>query len=235
MYCKVLYCRYPNFHTTSGHKCGTCGKFGHGQMECGNNIKINNLVPYLNNVIPKNKQCTVINCRYKFNHMKESHLCDKCNRRHFDECIIQNLDFHKNKFDMLNDFDISSLENYNNIYVQLYVGMGCYVYIRKKENIILSLFMHSDSWGQYGEDSNDEPVLQKFIENLQELNFKNLESSNSIKCPICRSLNTMEDILEIKGSSEKCVCCLTNDIQIYLAKCKHACLCNECIVKIRNN
>ena len=23
-------------HTTAGHRCGICGKFGHGQIECNN-------------------------------------------------------------------------------------------------------------------------------------------------------------------------------------------------------
>ena len=34
--CKVQQCRYPTSHTTSGHKCGLCNQYGHGQVECNN-------------------------------------------------------------------------------------------------------------------------------------------------------------------------------------------------------
>ena len=234
MYCKVLNCRYPNYHTTSGHRCGKCGKFGHGQMECGDNT--NNLVQYLHNIIPLDKQCTVIGCKYKHNHMKESHLCQKCNRLHYDECIIQNFDVHFNRFDMLQSFNIPILDVYNNVFVQCFVGMGCFVYIRKKDNMIQSLFMHSDNWGQYGVETNNQPVLNKFIENLNELNIHDLSKLNNkiFKCPLCRTLNNSSQILEIKGSSDKCVCCMVNNVELYLFTCKHACLCNNCLIKIKN-
>ena len=43
MSCQVAYCRYKFSHTTSGHRCGLCGKYGHGQSECGNQWKIDQL------------------------------------------------------------------------------------------------------------------------------------------------------------------------------------------------
>ena len=41
--CKVAGCRHPHNHVTLGHLCGKCGKYGHGQMECGNQIQIDRL------------------------------------------------------------------------------------------------------------------------------------------------------------------------------------------------
>lgn len=34
VYCSVKECRFPCYHVTSGHKCGNCGKYGHGVIEC---------------------------------------------------------------------------------------------------------------------------------------------------------------------------------------------------------
>ena len=49
-------------------------------------------------------------------------------------------------------------------------GMGCHLYVRHKVGVIKALFMHQDSWGQYGPTSDDTPKLNKFIENLEEVN-----------------------------------------------------------------
>jgi len=235
MSCRVHNCRYSQYHTTSGHKCGKCGEFGHGQLECGNIVKIYNLKPYLKEKIADAKQCSVMGCKFKCNHTNKSHYCDKCDNIHSHDCIIQDLDTHIERFDMLRTFNINLLDSHNNVYVQSYVGMGCYVYIRKKNNILQSLFMHSDSWGQYGEDTNDQPILLRFIENLTEVSIDSLNQSvnHSIMCPLCRTNNSKDEILDIKGSGEKCVCCMTNNIEIYLAKCKHACLCKTCLEEIK--
>ena len=37
-FCFVEGCRYNHTHTTSGHLCGTCKNYGHGKIECKNNI-----------------------------------------------------------------------------------------------------------------------------------------------------------------------------------------------------
>ena len=52
-YCKVNYCRYPDKHTTFGHRCGKCGGYGHGQMECGNDELMEDLRNYRNEILPK--------------------------------------------------------------------------------------------------------------------------------------------------------------------------------------
>jgi len=60
--------------------------------------------------------------------------------------------------------------NYHNnggkekVHVREYAGMGCINYIRRmKGKESQQFFMHSDNWGQYGEDTNDQPQLQHFL------------------------------------------------------------------------
>jgi hypothetical protein len=38
--CHVRGCRFAYGHVTMVHKCGTCGKTGHGQLECREKAKI---------------------------------------------------------------------------------------------------------------------------------------------------------------------------------------------------
>jgi len=39
MFCIAKNCRYATTHNIENHKCGTCGKFGHGAMECEARLK----------------------------------------------------------------------------------------------------------------------------------------------------------------------------------------------------
>ena len=45
----------------------------------------------------------------------------------------------------------------------MYVGMGCEVFFINKNEQKLSIFMHSDSWGQYGPNTDDTPLLNSYI------------------------------------------------------------------------
>lgn len=57
----------------------------------------------------------------------------------------------------------------------------------------------------------------------------NLSLDIILDCPICRQENTIKkDDNKIYGLEEKCKVCFTNNIDIYLSKCGHACLCLDC-------
>ena len=48
--------------------------------------------------------------------------------------------------------------------------MGATIYIKINEQGSLdALFMHQDSWGQYGPTTDERPILNKFIENHEQL------------------------------------------------------------------
>ena len=197
MSCKVAYCRYKHTHTTSHHICGLCGIAGHGQTECNNPSKMQKLIPFLNDVLPNGLFCNYCNSTH---HRIESHKCSKCGKYHIEtECIIQELTLFKERFP-----DIPHIKFFNEqlmiqnaspgTYTKLYAGMGCWIYVIKPfsfTNSLLSIFMHSDNWGQYGTQINDEPTLNKFIRGLVQIQsnqfIMNPQSiSISKKCPICQ-------------------------------------------------
>jgi hypothetical protein len=70
-------------HITQGHKC-ICGNYGHGQLECGNEALINNLMNTVNATkleLPKNLHCNIVGCATRHTHTRESHICGKCSQR----------------------------------------------------------------------------------------------------------------------------------------------------------
>ena len=173
-YCFVEGCRFNNSHITSRHICGNNCVFpmGHGKVECNNTLKINALSQFNNQVININQQCSIPNCLDKHTHTTPGHNCLYCfkfNNNHSKQCPVIN---NNNICDNINDFQNIFIDNpsinYNintGFYDSSYGGMGSTIFFRKNiiTNNIDYLFMHSDSWGQYGDDSSDVPKLRAFI------------------------------------------------------------------------
>jgi hypothetical protein len=91
IYCLVDGCRFPQKHITRAHMC-TCGMFGHGQRECNNRTKMNELLYKVRQYqipFPQHLYCTVIGCRSPHTHCNSSHVCEYCGRREHgpDTCI----------------------------------------------------------------------------------------------------------------------------------------------------
>jgi len=80
-YCYCRGCRFPDSHITSYHKCGICKSYGHGQLECPqikNNYNHKNelFLKYIlpnKEFLPKEKHCTIPNCKSKSTHSTGSH------------------------------------------------------------------------------------------------------------------------------------------------------------------
>lgn len=241
--CKVKHCRFKSTHTTSGHKCGTCGKYGHGQVECKNKFLKDKISQYLNDVLHESEWCTIDGCKYKWSHKTISHHCSKCNKNGHGSknCPLNEIFYNiecpicrtKNKisskqkkiyglqekcsickdnevniflpdcghaclcsecleelFKLNNDINLditdeselnlniieTAKNNFQNddskIYTIVYAGMGCNWFIRR-DNLganLEGIFMHSDSWGQYGENTSDVDKLNSFIQNYKKIN-----------------------------------------------------------------
>ena len=77
--CRVAKCRYAYTHVTMGHKCGTCGAFGHGQLECGNDARIASLQRFLYDTV--DVWCTAPGCAQRATHTTGAHHCAQCQMR----------------------------------------------------------------------------------------------------------------------------------------------------------
>ena len=69
------------------------------------------------------------------------------------------------------------------------------------------------------------------------LNVDNLKNNNyELDCPICKKINIFEKGTNIMfGNETTCSVCLDNNVNIYLPKCGHACLCESCLNKMDKN
>ena len=98
-------------------------------------------------------------------------MCVRCKgfNHSFNACIIQPISEYPD-LDVESNFDYRNfISQHNNSYIEIDRGMGCSLFIRNKHNILMTLFMHNDMWGQYGSNCDDSPKLIKFIENLNEI------------------------------------------------------------------
>lgn len=252
MACRVRECRFPNSHTTVAHRCGTCGQFGHGQIECQNIPLREGLVRFHGERINFLRRCTVPNCPHPETHSAEAHQCTKCNRRHFeDNCIIQDLETHRHRFhgdnvQYFNEMNFRNVHRVGSVVVPIPLGMGCQLFIREKDGEMSSLFMHSDSWGQYG-PSEDYDVYTEFVDGCEMLeanSFCQLPeppevndiddgedaiNERDIECPICRTINLETQVSVVYGLEVRCSVCLEANVDRFFQGCGHACVCHTCL------
>ena len=119
------------------------------------------------------------------------------------ESIIQPYNVHRGRFydaPYLNHFNIEDFIrelNGRNGIVPIFLDMGCCLWVRVRfitnsEPEVLSLFMHSDAYGQYGESTSDVPRLNAFKEGYIEYNpnsFSNFIGYNNVS----NNTNTMNN------------------------------------------
>lgn len=56
-------------------------------------------------------------------------------------------------------------------YCRIYYGMGCFWFVKKNiDGEYESFFLHYDNQGQYSENFNHIPLLEKFLEGYNEYN-----------------------------------------------------------------
>jgi hypothetical protein len=80
--CQVAGCRFKHTHVTSGHQCGTCKAYGHGQRECSNPVLKTALQRFLNDRLPDHLHCSRPKCVFKDKHITSSHICSICKGFH---------------------------------------------------------------------------------------------------------------------------------------------------------
>ena len=179
--CRVKGCRYPFSHVTCPHQCGTCGKFGHGQVECGNPDTIDHLYQISKgDKMMKQLVCTSKGCVNSHSHSIDAHICSTCGNRHPNEYCVKTeaepylsgssiMYVRENYPRQFESDDMYFGEEDGKRYTTVYAGMGCVDYLRRDGigKPIYIMFMHSDCWGQYGTDTNHKPALDRFLDGYQ--------------------------------------------------------------------
>ena len=77
--CFVSNCRHAHTHVTAGHRCGSCGGYGHGQVECDSVAAVQSLRDtFRTDTIPTSDRCTFPNCSFRHLHTRDGHFCRSC-------------------------------------------------------------------------------------------------------------------------------------------------------------
>ena len=244
--CKVEGCRFPHKHTTSGHKCGIkgCKKFGHGQLEHYCPDKLNLLKQFHNETLPHNLRCTIQNCPFPQHHTTDSHQCRFCKRfgHGIDSCIYNNLtnlddnllgNISKQEiYEFMNRILTDQNELANLFYIKLNTNIDDILYIKFDKYKHVTTCFITNHWDQYMRNTEDYQLSQNFINQITDYTdefFKNPYDTK--ECPICRTQNYINEIDNIFVDAE-CSICMTNKVELIFGKCKHACICKECLDQI---
>lgn len=134
MSCKVKHCRFPNSHVTSGHRCGTCHNYGHGQLECSSDMLKNNLTNmYASERLRISEACSVPNCRHSLYHKTNSHFCTVC-RTYGHDCnaYIQRM---CPQCKLQSDVDTS---------MEIFTDVECIICFESKKKVVFSSCKHAN-------------------------------------------------------------------------------------------
>jgi hypothetical protein len=154
IYCIVDRCRFPDTHTIISHKCGSCGKFGHGMMECNDPQKIKDLITQSKGIrIPRNMYCTSLLCPCPWTHTASSHYCVQCGERHLESSCSHGCSIMNDPSEVA--YAISEAKKRfgsspGKIYTIIYCSQGCAWYVKRKDvdKMCMLFFMHSDAQEQ---------------------------------------------------------------------------------------
>ena len=181
--CTVLECKYPFLHNSLAHHCSIC--FGNHSNTLHNNTNKNIFIKCpicrQSNELDINQKkisgstdkcCVCLDKEIEIFLPKCGHacLCSACADVIKEEMININnkiISFNNIPNQVISEAVRKYGDLTGNIYCIVYGGMGCCWYVRKNSNNnIDGFFMHSDSWGQYGESTDETPYLNTFIQNF---------------------------------------------------------------------
>ena len=110
---------------------------------------------------------------------------------------------------------------------------------RRQEDGAPQTGIRSQSTIQY---DSEEEVFSTGMDVNRQLNFDSddmanqiidqIHSMNSFSCPICRTENTKDKCVDIKGSGDTCSICLDNKVEIFFIGCGHAVTCRSCFERL---
>lgn len=175
LFCLVYGCTYPRTHISEEHKCGKCGNFGHGVVECVKpHMKklLEDRIVHMKIVFPEKFHCTVVSCEKKHTHSNDSHYCAHCRERHDENSCPYIAEYEDvEKGDAFQRISERMDKHPGKIYAVTHSAMGSsWIGKRAATDGKLELFyMYCDDWGQYGDEGNRVPELLKFLDGFEPL------------------------------------------------------------------
>lgn len=174
--------------------------------------------------------CKARNCRFPRSHITSGHKCGGCNK--YGHGRMECRDGRKKA-------QLREMSRYDRLPTSIQCGVvGCR---RSETHTTTGHYCRNCGWffdtcrtegcgGCYlSEDINQ---ARQTLEESRDSDVQPIE----IKCPVCRKTNSISDVEDCKiyGLEQTCAVCMEIPISIRLPDCKHACLCEKCMDRIRS-
>lgn len=231
-FCQVAECRYPRTHLTCAHRCGNCGRFGHGQIECESPEAMQLLARRtspLDRLDPA-IHCTMPGCDSPSTHSAEAHHCGSCGSRGHSRrnCTSQGpWTFVSGSLQNL-PTNVSALGTSPNISgTNLSPGISFI-----STNVFdPTLYQPYDPLVINNENDGEESQRERSEQQIEEhQDEREQERVLTIKCPLCSVYSTVSTTqatahVDLIG---ECVHCMEENAQVFLNACGHINLCWNC-------
>jgi hypothetical protein len=159
MKCKVDGCRFSDYHKTENHECGKCHLLGHGQRECGDWLKCEQLSRIINN---DNYYPGRIIISFKEDSDSDDYF-----------------PYQANSYDKIRK------ELRNDSYVELGSGMGCTVLYKKisSNRILMKVLDDTDYFSGNAEKIRRDFVGNRIEQKLSRFEIKNFPKQKEVNLP----------------------------------------------------
>lgn len=136
------------------------------------------------------KPCSVKGCVDQNTHTKFNHACLYCDEEdedcHLHRCPLNKIQTDENtRYDDISKFPQFATEiakinkktkNLNrHEYTVIPLEQGCACYVRNNAGYKQYLFMYTDDWGQYGQNTSHLPRYKAFIHTYSKINIKDIK------------------------------------------------------------
>lgn len=153
--------------------------------------------------------CKVQSCRFPNSHTTRGHLCGTC--KHYGHGQVE-----CGRADR-----IAELENKYGMDI-LPEPFHCTMTICGERRTHTSRAHHCTYYDCHGNHSISEcPLI-----------IGEMPTVYTVKCPLCRKLNSLSTSYERKASEDDCCICLANKSEVPFTSCIHNCICHNCLVRL---
>ena len=256
MHCDIEGCKYPWSHTRGAHHCSKCGN-NHSSNKC-----YIQEIEYFMNKFANFSGCERLKDFDYHNFFRSTYLAQSNCFIYFRITEFISLYFIKT-IDGIKGLEVPSRTCYESIDLLRQLTYGLKDITQEYNNILNGLEPSewpSDSWGAPHPDTdimneyhipvqdqmNPEEIMDMILDDYQ-LPQETLTSMtndiiddietidlNIISCPLCRTDNSIDKCLEMKGSDNICTICLEANVEVFFSMCGHSIACKSCFSQLVN-
>lgn len=161
---------------------------------------------------PSIHHCKVAYCRYNRTHVTKGHKCGRCGL------------YGHGDFECRTDYLVQNLRQFDDDIVLN--NLQCTIDDCANKELHTEDAHHCPKCGKREKHTIANCPLQS-TQSLQSAQVR-----YNVKCPVCRTDNTLNNPRKIFGLTDICAICYKNNVEILFPSCYHCCICMQCLHKL---